>query len=67
MTKSVTLRDVEENDLPIFFAHQLDPEANAMAAFTARDPSDREAFMAHWAKIMADTRFLKHPVFINYI
>jgi RimJ/RimL family protein N-acetyltransferase len=50
----VTLRDVEEADLPIFFTQHLDPDANWMAAFTAKDPSDREAFMAHWARIRAD-------------
>ena len=43
-----------EDDLPIFFEHQRDPEANRMAAFTAKDPEDREAFQAHWAKIRAD-------------
>jgi RimJ/RimL family protein N-acetyltransferase len=54
LTNNVLLRDVTADDLPIFFNHQLDPEANYMAAFTARDPSDREAFTAHWTKIMAD-------------
>ena len=51
MTNDVLLRDVTESDLPIFFEQQLDPDANEMAAFPARD---RDAFMAHWAKIMAD-------------
>ena len=41
-------------DLPIFFEQQLDPEANWMAAFTAKDPTDRQAFDAHWGKILAD-------------
>jgi len=45
------LREVSENDLPIFFAQQLDPEANRMAAFP---PRERQAFMAHWARILAD-------------
>ena len=50
-----TLRDVkEETDLPIFFQQQLDKEANFMAAFVSRDPNDRDAFMKHWAKILAD-------------
>lgn len=49
MSNNVLLRDVTDADLPIFFEQQLDPDANAMAAFTARDPADREAFMAHWA------------------
>ena len=48
---AVALRDVANDDLPIFFEHQLDPEATAMAAFPARD---REAFMAHWTRIRRD-------------
>jgi RimJ/RimL family protein N-acetyltransferase len=48
---TILLRDVIAGDLPIFFEQQLDPAANQMAAFPARD---REAFMAHWTKIMAD-------------
>jgi len=50
MTNEISLRDVRESDLPIFFDHQLDPEATRMAAFPSRD---RDAFMAHWAKSMA--------------
>lgn len=44
----ISLRDVVSSDLPIFFEQQLDPEANRMAAFTSKDPTDRDAFMAHW-------------------
>lgn len=53
-TGTVLLRDVAPDDLSIFFEQQLDPAANYMAAFTAKDPTDREAFTAHWAKVMAD-------------
>ena len=49
----VTLRDVRDDDLPTFFEHQSDPEANRMANFP---PRDRDAFMAHWAKILGDDR-----------
>lgn len=45
------LRDVIESDLPVFFEHQRDPEATAMADFPARD---REAFDAHWKRVLAD-------------
>jgi RimJ/RimL family protein N-acetyltransferase len=48
---TILLRNVIANDLPIFFEQQLDPVATQMAAFPARD---RDAFMAHWAKVMAD-------------
>ena len=51
MTSNILLRNVTEDDLPIFFEHQLDPDATEMAAFPSRD---REAFMAHWARIIAD-------------
>jgi RimJ/RimL family protein N-acetyltransferase len=51
MPNTVLLRNVIQTDLPIFFEQQLDPIANQMAAFPARD---REAFMAHWVKILAD-------------
>jgi RimJ/RimL family protein N-acetyltransferase len=54
MPGTLFLRNVIESDLPIFFEQQLAPDANAMAAFTARDPTNREAFMAHWHKILAD-------------
>ena len=40
----IDLRSVDKNDLPVFFEQQLDPDANRMAAFTAKDPYDREAF-----------------------
>src|SRR3989442_10484803 len=48
---TVTLREVTQEDLPIFFEHQLDAEATHMAAFPSRD---RDAFMAHWARIMSN-------------
>lgn len=61
MTNNIILRAVAESDLPILFEQQLDPDATAMAAFPSRD---RDAFMAHWAKIMADnSNILKAIVF----
>ncbi len=50
----VILRPVELGDLDVFFDQQLDPEANAMAAFTAADPTDREAFDNHWQRVLSD-------------
>ena len=53
-TSSIVLREVMMSDLPIFFEQQVDPEANWMAAFTRKDPADRDAFRAHWTKILED-------------
>ncbi len=54
MPHAIILRDLTERDLPILFEHQNDPEASRMAAFLSRDPSDRDAFMTHWERILAD-------------
>ncbi len=61
----IQLRHVEETDLQIFFENQLDPEANQMAAFTAKDPTDRSAFDAHWAKIMADESIMIRTILLD--
>jgi RimJ/RimL family protein N-acetyltransferase len=61
-TPRIALRDATEADVPIFFEHQLDPVANAMAAFTARDPTDRVAFFAHWSRLLADTTLVKKAI-----
>jgi RimJ/RimL family protein N-acetyltransferase len=54
LPSNVVLREVQAEDLPLFFEHQLDQEANYMAAFTAKDPTDLRAFMAHWTTILGD-------------
>jgi RimJ/RimL family protein N-acetyltransferase len=54
MPDDLILRDVIEADLPIFFEHESDPDAVYMAAFTAKDPTNRQAFNSHWDKILAE-------------
>ena len=51
---TVVLREPTEADLPVFFENQLDPVANHMAAFMAKDPQDREAFDALWDRILSN-------------
>ena len=63
MTIEVMLRDVVKTDLPIFYEQQLDLEATAMAAFPARD---REPFMAHWTKILANESGIHKTILFNY-
>ena len=52
----ITLRPVEATDLDEFFSHQLDPGANHMAAFGAKNPADRGVFDHHWQDILNDKR-----------
>ena len=61
----VLLRDVIEDDLPTFFKQHQDPEANHMAAFTAENPSDQNAFMAHWTKILSDNTIITKTILVK--
>src|SRR5262245_32858795 len=51
MPGDVRLVEITTDHLPVLFEQQLDPEASRMAAFP---PRDREAFMIHWTKILAN-------------
>jgi RimJ/RimL family protein N-acetyltransferase len=49
----VALRPIADSDLDALFDHMRDPESVRMAAFTARDPNDREAFDSYMSKVRA--------------
>ena len=59
------LRDVVADDLVRFYEHQLDPEANYMAAFTAKNPSDKEAFLLKWDKILGDNKTINQTILLD--
>ena len=61
-TGDVQLRDVTDRDLPIFFEHQRDADANRIAAFPARDWN---GFMAHWTKILGDETVITKTVLFD--
>lgn len=47
----VALRPIDDSDLDALFDQMRDPESVQMAAFTAKDPNDREAFDTHMSKV----------------
>jgi RimJ/RimL family protein N-acetyltransferase len=65
LAEDVTLRDVEETDLPTFFEFESDPSAVYMAAFTAKNPADRSAFDAHWKRILGDESIVKRTILFD--
>jgi RimJ/RimL family protein N-acetyltransferase len=65
MSNELLLRNVINEDLPIFFQYQLDPDANHMAAFTAKDPTNQEAFMEHWHSILAEETNIIQTILCN--
>ncbi len=63
MSNDVRLRDVEPNDLPVFYEQQLDADATRMAAFPSRD---RAAFEAHWAtNILGNPAALTQTILVD--
>lgn len=56
------LRKVIEEDISTFFDQQCDSTANYMAAFTAKEPSNRVAFLARWKRIRADATVIARTI-----
>ena len=62
MPPHLVMRDVRETDLTVLFEHQNDPEASRMAAHPSRE---HDAFMIHWAKILADDSNTKRVILLD--
>lgn len=52
-------------DLPIFFGFMQDKDSLWQAAFTSKDPSDREAHDQHWHKMLGDDQIVNHTVLVD--
>lgn len=65
LAEVVELRAVQPSDLPIFFEHQLDPEARHQVAFVAEDPTDRAAFEARWERNLTSPTSVNRTILVN--
>src|SRR3954451_4916295 len=54
----LTLRELRDEDLPLLFEQWADPVAAYMAAFTAPEHMDRDAFERRWSRLRADETVL---------
>ena len=61
----LTLREVRDEDLPLPFEQWADPVAVHMAAFTAPDHIDREAFERRWSRLRADETVLARVIVVD--
>jgi len=52
---NVSLRPLEDRDLDTIYQQVTDPESVRMAAFTAEDQTDRDAFLNRMSRLRADT------------
>lgn len=55
-TTEIELRQTHKNDLETFFMFQLDKDANYLAAFTPKDPSDKDAYIKKWTQLLSDEK-----------
>lgn len=60
--RSVTLRDVVEDDVLIFFRHQSDPVTAQMAQVA---PRDEPTYLARWARLLTDPTVATKTVLVD--
>ena len=59
------MREVRDEDLPLLFEQWADPVAVHMAAFTAPDHMDRDAFERRWSRLRADETVLARVIVVD--
>lgn len=62
---NITLVETKNDDLNVFFQFQLDAEANHLAAFTAKDPNDKAAYIEKYSKHLADPTIHMRTIKVN--
>jgi RimJ/RimL family protein N-acetyltransferase len=65
MTANIRLREIAKDDLEILFENEQDPVASQMAAFTAENPADRDAFLNRWDRIFADGNIIGRTIEVD--
>ena len=59
------LREVRDEDLSVLFDQWADPVAAHMAAFTAPDHMDRDAFERRWSRLRADETVINRVIVVD--
>src|SRR3954454_13532594 len=59
------LRELRDEDLAVLFEQWADPVAARMAAFTAPDHMDREAFERRWSRLSADETVIGKAIVVD--
>ncbi|HEY7004491.1 MAG TPA: GNAT family N-acetyltransferase [Gaiellaceae bacterium] len=59
------LREVRDEDLTVLFEQWADPVAMRMAAFTAPDHVDRDAFERRWSRLRADETVINRAIVVD--
>lgn len=59
------LKDTNSSDLDTLFSFQLDKEANYLAAFTSKDPTDKDAFLKKWTMILSEPTINCKTIYVD--
>jgi RimJ/RimL family protein N-acetyltransferase len=59
------LREMRDEDLDVLFEQWADPVAAHMAAFTAPDHMDRDAFERRWSRLRADETVINRVIVVD--
>src|SRR5262249_46669969 len=59
------LREMRDEDLDVLFDQWADPAAAHMAAFTAPDHMDRDAFERRWSRLRADETVINRVIVVD--
>ncbi len=63
----IKLRKTVVDDLEVLFKFQLDKEANNLAAFTSKDPTDKSAYLIKYTKLLSDPTVNNQTIMIDNI
>lgn len=63
----ITLRKTVLPDLEFFFLFQLNEEANYLAAFTAKDPTDKTAYLQKYTQLVNDPAINMQTILVGEI
>lgn len=63
----ITLLKTEAEDLKTFFQFQLDPKANYLAAFTAKNSDNKEAYLQKYTKFLTDPGITMRSIKVNEV
>ncbi|MEP7038849.1 MAG: GNAT family N-acetyltransferase [Acidobacteriota bacterium] len=61
----IELKNTNTNDFDVLFNFQTDRDANYLAAFTQKKPTDKDAYIKKYTKLLSDETVNNKTIFIN--
>jgi len=62
---NIELRNTKESDLETLFVFQLDKDANYLAAFTSKDPTNKMEYIEKWTQLLNDSTVHMQTIMMN--